>query len=232
MRHPLCQLLPPLGVIVGTISGSRSVADPAIPARTVGSAVSHDVPSFHRPPLSRRKALPARIPLRGAGCVPTLAGDHDSALPYLTSRLFEIRCFLRDPASPAVSKDHPDPANPATRPACADLKLLTIEWMSGIDNRTIGGSRSDTVAATRRRSPSRRRAIGTNRDGGSVRPTRHANLGFVVQQCYATASPTRLRGPGPIAIASAAACSSIPISFPDCMHHWVASVTKTNQISS
>jgi hypothetical protein len=102
---------------------------------------------FHRPPLPQWKALPARIPLRGVGCVPTLAGDHDSALP--TSRLFEIRCFLRDPALPAVSKDHPDPANPATRPACADLKLLTIEWMPGVDDPNYWGSRSDTVALRR-----------------------------------------------------------------------------------
>jgi len=46
---------------------------------------------------------------------------------HLTSRLFEIRCFLRDPAMSAVAKNHPDPTNPPTRSACADLKLLTVE---------------------------------------------------------------------------------------------------------
>jgi len=34
----------------------------------------------------------------------------------------------------AVSKQHPDPANPATRLACADLKLLTVERMCGVDD--------------------------------------------------------------------------------------------------
>jgi hypothetical protein len=48
---------------------------------------------------------------------------------YPTSRLFEIRCFLRDPAISAVAKNHPDPTNPPTRPAYADLKLLTVERM-------------------------------------------------------------------------------------------------------
>jgi hypothetical protein len=34
----------------------------------------------------------------------------------------------------AVSKQHSDPANPATRPGYADLKLLTVERMGDIDD--------------------------------------------------------------------------------------------------
>ena len=57
---------------------------------------------------------------------------------HLTSRLFEIRCFLRDPAMSAIAKNHPDPPNPATRPACADLKLLTVERMCWVDDPDYG----------------------------------------------------------------------------------------------
>jgi hypothetical protein len=53
----------------------------------------------------------------------------------------------------AVAKHHPDPANSATRPACADLNLLTVERMCGVDARTIGGSRSDTMVLCRVRRP-------------------------------------------------------------------------------
>ena len=34
----------------------------------------------------------------------------------------------------AVAKNHPDPANPPTRLACADLKLLTKEGMCWVDD--------------------------------------------------------------------------------------------------
>lgn len=34
----------------------------------------------------------------------------------------------------AVAKHYPDPANPATRPAGAHLKLLTVERMGGVDD--------------------------------------------------------------------------------------------------
>ena len=39
----------------------------------------------------------------------------------------------------AVAKHHPDPANPATRPACADLKLLTVERMCDVDDLNYWG---------------------------------------------------------------------------------------------
>jgi hypothetical protein len=58
--------------------------------------------------------------------------------PRPTSRLFEIRCFLRDPAMSAIAKNHPDPASPPTRCACADLKLLPIQRMAGVDNPDYG----------------------------------------------------------------------------------------------
>jgi len=34
----------------------------------------------------------------------------------------------------AVAKHHPDPANPATRPTCADRESLTVERMRGVDD--------------------------------------------------------------------------------------------------
>jgi hypothetical protein len=38
----------------------------------------------------------------------------------------------------AVPKNHPDPANPPTRSACADLKLLTVERMCCVDDPDYG----------------------------------------------------------------------------------------------
>jgi len=38
----------------------------------------------------------------------------------------------------AVAKNHPDPANPPTRPACAHLKLLTVEGMCCVDDPDYG----------------------------------------------------------------------------------------------
>jgi hypothetical protein len=34
----------------------------------------------------------------------------------------------------AVTKHHLDPANPATRPVCDDLKRLTVERMGGVND--------------------------------------------------------------------------------------------------
>src|SRR6516165_7784597 len=59
--------------------------------------------------------ISGKFGLREAGCVPTPAGDHDSALPHKSDP--KIRCFLRDPAMPAVGKNHLEPANPPTRRA-------------------------------------------------------------------------------------------------------------------
>jgi hypothetical protein len=38
----------------------------------------------------------------------------------------------------AIAKDHPDPASPPTRCACAELKLLPIQRMGGVDNPDYG----------------------------------------------------------------------------------------------
>ena len=34
----------------------------------------------------------------------------------------------------AIAKNHPDPTNPPTRLACADLKLLTVERMCCVED--------------------------------------------------------------------------------------------------
>jgi hypothetical protein len=54
--------------------------------------------------------------------------------PGLTSRNVEVCCLLRNPAMPAIGKNHPDPANAPTQPARAHFKRLTEQRMCGVDD--------------------------------------------------------------------------------------------------
>src|SRR5215472_10456479 len=108
-----------------TFSGPRSAADPTMPGSN--GRISCEARYSINPFCCGGKPCPHVFRQGEQG-----AYRHEREITirlHPTSRLFEIRRFLRDPAISAVAKNHADPANPPTRPACADLKLLTVERM-------------------------------------------------------------------------------------------------------
>src|ERR1700676_1259165 len=96
-----------------TISAPISAVDPAMPARTAGSAVWPDVSSNLSP---EAESLARTYSAKGSRGRTHTRGRPRFGPPSQAETLRPV-AFCGIPAMPTIGKNHPDPANPPTQPA-------------------------------------------------------------------------------------------------------------------